>query len=97
MEELKEELAKKKKPKKPKPGEIVEPDYIEADYRYLEKGLLKRMLTKRLEEEDCNAGVIFDNLKSEFWKDEKECIELVCETCPAQNVQMVLFSFQTER
>lgn len=55
------------------------------------------MLTKRLEEEDCNAGAIYDNLKSEYWADEKAAIELVCETCPNQSVQMVLFNFQTER
>ena len=63
------------------------------------------MLTKRLEEEDCNAGAIYDNLKSEYiehgnggyWEDEKFAIELICETCPEQNVQMVLFNFQTER
>jgi hypothetical protein len=55
------------------------------------------MLTKRLEEEDCNAGVIYDNLNSEYWADEKAAIDLICETCPQQNVQMVLFNFHTER
>jgi hypothetical protein len=68
----------------------------EEEFRYLPKDLLKRMLTKRLEEEDCNAGAIYDNLKGEFWADEKAAIDLICETCPQQNIQMVLFNHHTE-
>lgn len=56
------------------------------------------MLHKRLEEEDCNAGVIYDCLfPSEYWEDEKTAIEIICEAQPEQNIQMVLFNFQTER
>jgi hypothetical protein len=55
------------------------------------------MISKRLEEEDCNAGAIYDNLKSTYWEDEKAAIELICESQPEQNVQMVLFNFQQER
>ena len=98
LEELKEEEAKKK-PKRgaPKKGEVPPPELKEEEFRYLPKDLLKKMLTRRLEEEDCNAGVIYDNLKSEYWADEKAAIDLICETCPTQNVQMVLFNNYTER
>lgn len=44
------------------------------------------MISKRLEEEDCNAGAIYDNLKSTYWEDEKAAIELICEAQPEQNV-----------
>jgi adenylate kinase family enzyme len=83
LEELKEEEAKKKpKGRAPKKGEAPPPELKEEEFKYLPKELLKRMLTKRLEEEDCNAGVIYDNLNSEFWADEKAAIDLICETCP---------------
>jgi hypothetical protein len=97
LEELKEEEAKKKpKGRAPKKGEAPPPELKEEEFRYLPTELLKRMLTKRLEEEDCNAGVIYDNLKGEFWADERAAIDLICETCPQQNIQMVLFNHHTE-
>lgn len=37
------------------------------------------MVRIRLLEEDCNAGAIFDNLKCQYWPDEKFAIELICE------------------
>jgi len=55
------------------------------------------MLSKRLEEEDCNAGVIYDNLISKYWACEKDAIKLISETCPTQNIQMIVFGFQKER
>jgi hypothetical protein len=45
------------------------------------------MLIRRLEEEDCNAGTIFDNLKSDQWQDdEKFAIELICDAAGIQKV-----------
>lgn len=96
LEERKLEESKKKK-KKLKPGEVDESAINEAEYGYLKKELIIRMLNKRLEEEDCNAGAIYDCLASEYWEDEKAAIEIICETQPEQNIQMVLFNFQTER
>ena len=40
------------------------------------------MLSKRLQEDDCNAGAIFDCLTSPHWPDEKFAIELICEAAP---------------
>jgi adenylate kinase family enzyme len=83
MEKRKEEESKKKPKKgKLKPGEVPEPEFVEAEYGYLPKDLLKRMINKRLEEEDCNAGAIYDCLTSTYWEDEKVAIELICESQP---------------
>lgn len=94
---LEEALAEqeKRKRQKPKKGEVfqeVEP----KEYRYLPKDLLLRMLRKRLQEDDCNAGTIFDCLTSEYWPDEKTAIELVCDAAPLQGVEVVLFNFNKE-
>lgn len=78
LEERKLEESKKKK-KKLKPGEVDESAINEAEYGYLPKDLIKRMLNKRLEEEDCNAGAIYDCLTCEYWEDEKAAIEIICE------------------
>ena len=96
MEEAVAEAEKKKKGAKKKKGE-EEKELDVKEFRYLKKDLLKRMLAKRLKEDDCNAGAIFDNLTSEFWPDEKFAIELICETVPKQKVQVVLFNFNKEK
>ena len=55
------------------------------------------MLSKRLQEDDCNAGAIFDSLGSEYWPDEKFGIELICDAVPEQNVEVVVFTFNKEK
>lgn len=55
------------------------------------------MLAKRLSEDDCNAGAIFDNLESQYWPDQKFAIELICDTVPEQQVEVVLFTFNKEK
>ena len=55
------------------------------------------MVAKRLSEEDCNAGAIFDNLECQYWKDQKDAIELICDAMPQQNVEVVLFNFNREQ
>jgi hydrocephalus-inducing protein len=96
-EKLAEALAEQEKRKraKPKKGEVVV-DVEPKEYRYLPKDLLLRMLQKRLAEDDCNAGAIFDCLASEYWPDEKTAIELVCDAVPLQKVEVVLFNFNRE-
>lgn len=42
------------------------------------------MLAKRLSEDDCNAGAIFDNLECQYWPDQKFAIELICDAVPEQ-------------
>ena len=80
---LQEALAEQEKRKKgkPKKGEVVL-EVNEKEYRHLPKDLLLKMLKKRLAEDDCNAGAIFDCLTSEYWPDEKTAIELICDAAP---------------
>lgn len=96
-EQLEVDLAEqeKKKKQKKKKGE-EEPEIVPATYKYLPRDLLLKMLRKRLCEEDCNAGVIFDNLTSENWPNEKFGIEIICDAVPTQNIQIVLFGFNKE-
>lgn len=54
------------------------------------------MLSKRLQEDDCNAGAIFDNLTCQYWPDQKFAIELICDAVPKQNVEVVVFNFNKE-
>lgn len=54
------------------------------------------MLAKRLAEDDCNAGAIFDCLESQYWSDQKFAISLICDAVPEQQVEVVLFNFNTE-
>jgi hypothetical protein len=55
------------------------------------------MLAKRLAEDDCNAGAIFDSLESQYWPDQKFAIELICDAVPEQQVEVVLFTFNKEK
>ena len=55
------------------------------------------MIQKRLTEEDCNAGAMFDCLTSENWPDDKFAISAIFEACGRQNVQVVIFKHLLER
>lgn len=68
----------------------------EAEYKLLPRELLTKMVELRLQEEDCNAGCIFDNLTSELWPDEKFAINFISDAIPRQNVQVLLFNFKKE-
>ena len=94
LEEALVEQEKRKK-QKPKKGEVFQ-EVDPKEYRHLPKDLLLQMLRKRLQEDDCNAGTIFDCLTSEYWPDEKTAIELVCDAAPLQGVEVVLFNFNKE-
>jgi len=56
--------------------------------------MLQKMLKMRVSEEECNAGVIFESLNSENWADEKYAIELICDTLPTENIQLVMYKPQ---
>ena len=71
--------------KKPKKGE-VEIEINQAEYKILPKELLTRMVALRVQEEDCNAGSIFDCLTSENWPDEKFAISFICDAIPIQHI-----------
>lgn len=55
------------------------------------------MIVKRIEEEDCNAGAIFDNLVSEHFPEEKATVEMVCEASGVQNIQVTIFKPNMEK
>jgi len=48
-------------------------------------------------EDDCNAGAIFDNLKSDLWDTEKYAVELICDAVPVQNIQVMIFQSNLEK
>jgi len=45
-----------------------------------------KLVRGRVQEEDCNAGAIFDNLTSEMWADEKFAVSFISEAIPRQNI-----------
>jgi len=95
---LQEAIAENEKKKKAKKGKKdAEEEFDPKEFKYLPKELLQRMLAKRLQEDDCNAGAIFDSLSSEYWPDEKFGIELICDAVPEQNVEVVVFTFNKEK
>lgn len=67
---LQEALAEnEKKKKQKKKGKEAEEEFDDKAFKHLPKELLQRMLAKRLTEDDCNAGAIFDNLECQYWPD----------------------------
>ena len=94
---LQEALAEAEKKKKQKKGKAKdEEEFDPKEYKYLPKELLQKMLAKRLSEDDCNAGAIFDSLESQYWPDQKFAIALICDSVPEQQVEVVLFNFNKE-
>ena len=41
------------------------------------------MIKERIKEEDCNGGVIFDCLESDYWPDIKFALEAICDAIPS--------------
>ncbi len=74
-----------KKAKKPKKGE-PEPTINEEQFKLLPRELMVKLVRGRVQEEDCNAGAIFDNLTSEMWADEKFAVSFISEAIPRQNI-----------
>lgn len=90
---LKEALEEQAKRKKPKKGDPPIPPVEESDYKKLSPEICRDIIRERLSLEDCNAGAIFDCIKSELFGDEKEVIERICEAVPSQNIQLLLLKF----
>jgi adenylate kinase family enzyme len=86
-----QEKNKKAKGKKPPPKGQEEPEVNPADYKYLSKELVLEMIQARVREEDCNAGVVFDNLEAPQWPNLKFALEAICDALPTQNIQILLF------
>lgn len=80
---LQEALAEAEKKKKAKKGKKdVDEEIDPTPYKYLPKELIQRMLVKRLQEDDCNAGAVFDNLTCPYWPNQNFAIELICDAVP---------------
>jgi hypothetical protein len=94
MDLLLAEQEKRKKAKKKSKEE--EPEINPAEFRHLPIGILSKILRERLSHEDCNAGSIFDCLECEYWPDSKFAIELLLETIPKQNLQVMVMKFQKD-
>lgn len=78
-----QEKNKKAKGKKPPPKGQEEPEVNPADYKYLSKEILQEMIQQRVKEEDCNAGVVFDNLEATQWPNLKFALEAICDALPS--------------
>lgn len=78
----------KRKRNKGKKDEPENPNQA-LEWKYLPKELLIKMVVERTSHEDCNAGVIFDNLTSPFWRDEKTIVDAVCDALSEENVHLI--------
>lgn len=94
MQEYERQVAEKEKSKKgKKKGKEEEPELNPDDFKKLTVEILSKMVAERVAQEDCNAGVIFDNLTSQYWADLKFAIEAISEALPKQNLQVLLMRF----
>ena len=89
-------IEQEKRKKAKKKAKDDEPDLNPAEFKYLKEETLQKMLKERLSQEDCNAGVIFDCLESEYWAGTKFAVELICNAVPQQNLQVLLLRFQKD-
>jgi hypothetical protein len=80
-----QEREKTRKRRKPE-----EDNFDERVYRYLPNDILKQAIQQRLEEPDCNAGVVFDDLVSEFNGDPAEFAKLLSNVIGIQNLYLIL-------
>ena len=65
---------------------LVEP----AQYRWLEPDVLEQAFKERFELPDCNAGVVIDDLKCEFWQDEATGVKLLQKLLNEQGIYLVV-------
>ena len=82
------EKEKERKKKKPKKGEELE-DIKTDHFNWLEHDIITELLTERLKAPDCNAGVIFDNLKSRYHENELVGLKAILDACTLSNVMLV--------
>ena len=48
-----------------------------------------KIIVERTSYEDLNAGIIFDNLTSEYWRDEIAIIDAICDVLSEENIHLV--------
>ena len=47
------------------------------------------MIVERTNQENWNAGVIFDNLSSPYWKDDKIIVDAIWDALPEENIHFI--------
>ena len=83
---MQEELEQKKN--KGKKDDVENPNQV-LEWKYLPEELLIKMIVERTSYEDWNAGIIFDNLTSEYWRDERAIIDAICDALSEENIHLV--------
>ena len=82
----KDKERKKKNP--PKKGEVQPP--INTDhFDWLDHNIVTNLVAERIKFPDCNAGVVFDNLKSRYWENELVALQAISKACDTAQVQLV--------
>lgn len=62
----------------------------EASYKWLEPEMLEQAFKERFEHPDCNAGVVIDDLRCDYYSDEAKGMEVFLKTLSEQEVYLVL-------
>lgn len=52
----------------------------EKIYKYLTDDIYQQLLEQRMQHQDCNAGVIFDNLNSDNYSNELNGLKIILKT-----------------
>lgn len=55
------------------------------------------MIVERTSHEDWNAGVIFDNLSSPFWKDDKIIVDAIWDALPEENIRLIAVTLPKDK
>ena len=58
--------------------------------------MFKELLLSRLAAPDCNAGVMFDDIKSKLWPSELYALKCVMEAIGTHGLQLVVFNQQKD-
>lgn len=54
--------------------------------------MIINLIHERVRQEDCNGGVIFDNLDCELWKDTATIIDIIHQALQDEWIQIILIS-----
>merc|ERR1711998_626329 len=58
-------------------------------FSWLQHDMIGELLAERLKHPDCNAGVVFDNLKSKNYESELVAVKAILDTCSLPEVTLV--------
>jgi hydrocephalus-inducing protein len=63
-------------------------------YTYVSEDVLKKLIAARIAHEDCNAGVMFDNLHCDYWPNELYLMKCLLEVVGEKSLQIVILKEQ---